>query len=556
MPWWKVWPDRHSGSGGEPEDARPARGYWPRLPRRGDLARVNSRVRNPGLQAEILASLLVVVVAGLAIVAVVMGGLATQTVERGALERLRMGAHHLERMLVTGSGRLADLGAAARSVDPRMVGGHWTVLDSDGRQVAPGHSRGERHPRADALLELARHGEVAFGGGLPLGDLELAVPLHAPSGESGVLLGVVPGSELERELTPLFRSGGWVLAIAALVFAAFGSYLLRRRIVLRVHELAAAAHEIAAGDLRARVSPRGTDELADLAHRFNGMATSLEAQRTALIDAQRSLARSERLASVGRLAAGVAHEVGNPVAAILGYLDVAVRRARREQPNQSDEVLIRIRDEALRIKRLIRELLDLARSDTVQTTRCRPTALLETVAERVRPQPALCGIALELAPVGDLAPLDTDPHRVEQILVNLIENAAHATAKTAAPRIELRAETARLHPQRRQGDADLPGGRDGGGIEDRRSDAVRLSVTDNGSGIDPDDLLHVFDPFFTTRDPGGGTGLGLWNAHRLAELLGGRIEAESRPGRTRFSLVLPSADRSDGHVQPSHSDHR
>jgi signal transduction histidine kinase len=78
---------------------------------------------------------------------------------------------------------------------------------------------------------------------------------------------------------------------------------------------------------------------------------------------------------------------------------------------------------------------------------------------------------------------------------------------------------------------------------ERAVDGVALRVIDNGPGIDADLLPEIFDPFFTTKDPGAGTGLGLWNAHRLAELLGGRLEVESRPGSTCFSLVLPHADR-------------
>jgi signal transduction histidine kinase len=87
--------------------------------------------------------------------------------------------------------------------------------------------------------------------------------------------------------------------------------------------------------------------------------------------------------------------------------------------------------------------------------------------------------------------------------------------------------------------------------EERCPDGVAFDVLDNGPGIPAEDLPHVFDPFFTTKDPGVGTGLGLWNAHRTAELLSGHLRVESRPGRTRFSLVLPASDTnvSDGQVE-------
>ena len=119
--------------------------------------------------------------------------------------------------------------------------------------------------------------------------------------------------------------------------------------------------------------------------------------------------------------------------------------------------------------------------------------------------------------------------------MNLVENAAHALAGRADARIELIAQSSSLVPTRRRDDR--PSSRR------RSSDAVVLRVVDNGPGIDPEHRDQVFDPFYTTKEPGEGTGLGLWNSHRLAELLGGRLELESSPGRTAFSLLLPIADK-------------
>jgi signal transduction histidine kinase len=489
--------------------------------------------------------------AGLAIVAVVMGSLATRTVEQSALERLRLGARHLERALAAGPGTLADLAAVASSLDSRTLGGRWRVIDARGRVIGRGVPEGVTGPEYAELLAAARgRRDVVAGGGFPVRDLVLIAPLTTPRGETGALLGRVEAAELEQRLRPLFRSGAWVLGIAALVFMSFGSYLLRRRIVLRVQELSAASRRIADGDLSARLAVCGGDELAELATHFNEMAASLARQREALLEAQRSLSRSERLVTTGRLAAGVAHEVGNPVAAILGYVEVALRREARRTagpggPPREDAdprpLLERIRDEALRIRSLVRELLDLARPQEIAYRPHAPRDLLERAAERLRPQPLVAGIALavEIEGEGELPLLETDAGRVEQVLVNLVENAAHALAKTEQPRIALRARRAQsaARLRRRKTDWQQDAGTEPGG------EAVALDVIDNGPGIDPDALSHVFDPFYTTKEPGQGTGLGLWNAHRLAELLGGRLEVESRPGRTCFSLILPRADR-------------
>jgi signal transduction histidine kinase len=285
------------------------------------------------------------------------------------------------------------------------------------------------------------------------------------------------------------------------------------------------------------------------------MAASLERQRDALLEVQRSLSRSERLASVGRLAAGVAHEVGNPIAAILGYAEVASRE--RGISQRTRDTLARMRDEALRIRTLVRELLDLARSEELVIGPHDVHVLVGRVVERLSPQPLLDGIELEVEVEEGLPPLLVDGRRVEQVLVNLIENAAHAVREgirdgsVATIRIRVTRGCLRARARRRRGDAPLPSNEAG-----RDPEALALEVIDNGPGIDPEDVAHVFDPFFTTKDPGMGTGLGLWNGHRTAELLGGMLEVESRPGRTRFSLVLPVADTDEEHGPPAHTDHR
>ena len=161
-------------------------------------------------------------------------------------------------------------------------------------------------------------------------------------------------------LVPLLWSSAWVLMIAAAVFVAFGTYLLRGRIVLPLRALSAGTRRIASGDLSARIPINDSNELGDLAGHFNQMADSLARENEALTRARTSLTRSERLATLGQLAAGVAHEVGNPIAAVLGYSEVTLRDS--ELSPKSREMATRTRDEALRIRGLIREMLDLSRS--------------------------------------------------------------------------------------------------------------------------------------------------------------------------------------------------
>ncbi len=510
------------------------------------------RWRPGGLQLEIVASLFVVMLAGLAIIAVVMAAGVGRTVEREAVTRMRMGAHQLQRLAATGTGRLADLAALVRTLDARRYGASWSVYDADGRRIVHGAPAPPADAEYRALVERAwREAGVVTGGGLPVTDLVLALPITDLAGRRGTLVGTVAASELSARLMPLFGSLAWVLSIAAVVFVVFGSWLLRRRIVVRVHALSEAARAIGAGELDVRLRFEGADELAELAQRFSEMAASLERQRNQLIEAHGLVSRNERLASVGRLAAGVAHEVGNPVSAILGYAEVAGRGG--EVPERTRNAVERIRDEALRIRALVRELLDLARTQELELASHDPVALVRRVLERLGQQALLEGIDLDLSAEEGLPCVEVDERRTAQVVVNLIENAGYAVRGTEAPRIGVRVERARLprgRARRRQDRADLSF------VGDRAWDGVAIRVVDNGCGIDPDDLPHVFDPFFTTKDQGIGTGLGLWNGYRVAELLGGSLEVESCPGRTAFSLILPAADTDGEHGVPARTDHR
>jgi two-component system, NtrC family, sensor kinase len=508
------------------------------------------KLRN-GVQLEIVANLFVMMFAGLALVGVVLVSHAAGIVRDDALDRLRMGSRHIEALLDRGVDRLSDLGALARTTGPRMAGGEFLVLDATGRPVMSDSLSGEARSDVAQLVRLARErGEVVEIGSLWEGELSLVTPIHTRSGEQGFLIGRTSGEDYRARLAPLLASAAWLLVIATSVFVGFGAWLLRRRVVTPLAALAHGTRRVAAGDLGVRLGIQGPDELAELAGSFNRMTESLEADRAALERAHEAIARGRRLAGVGQLAAGVAHEVGNPVAAILGYAELCQRdKAASERTRELSE---RIGEEALRIRTLVREMLDLSRPDALTVERAPAAELVDRVAERLRAQPLLSGVALEVALAPDLPAVEVDRRRIEQIFVNLVENAAHALRGVQGARIELRAERTRdpARPARRASDRAAESHH-----AERAPDSVAFSVTDNGPGIDPEHLPYVFDPFFTTKEPGEGTGLGLWNAHRLAELLGGRLEVASQSGRTCFRLVLPAADQNVGHETPR-ADHR
>ncbi|MDQ3804437.1 MAG: ATP-binding protein [Acidobacteriota bacterium] len=238
---------------------------------------------------------------------------------------------------------------------------------------------------------------------------------------------------------------------------------------------------------------------------------------TALSEVQEQLARSRRLATIGQLAAGVAHEINNPLAAITACAEATLRdlrgrpeTARLAAEGQWDYYLEEIVRQALRCKEITRGLLDLARQRRARREPVDLNALVEQTARLFEQRGRGVDFDVRLDPsVGEVA---TDEAMVRQVLDNLLSNALDAVAG---------------------------GGRVGvtTGLEGER---VRVEISDDGPGISADTLARVFDPFFTTKDPGRGSGLGLAISLTLAEAMGGALTAESKPGAgSRFRLWLP-----------------
>jgi signal transduction histidine kinase len=281
---------------------------------------------------------------------------------------------------------------------------------------------------------------------------------------------------------------------------------------------------------------------------------SLDRTNRELIEARAEVVRSARLASVGTLAAGIAHEVGNPLGAIIAYTDLARSRARRGELDP--EILDSIRSEAERIDRIVRGLLDYARPSDEGVGPEPAGPVLDRVRDLLEAQGKLLGIDARWELDPDTPEVAMNPHRLEQVVVNLVLNALDAMEGSEVRTLHVRAYGDRGEledlPYRRAGDP--PGinymhrrriSRDEGGrgvdplfVAER---VVVIEVVDNGPGIREDDLDQLFDPFFTTKEVGRGTGLGLSICARLVEGMGGRIEAGNAPeGGARFVVRLPA----------------
>ena len=332
------------------------------------------------------------------------------------------------------------------------------------------------------------------------------------------------------------------------VFVLFVARELQRLVTVPLAQAVAAAEAIAAGDLKRRVPDGQSREFAALSASFNRMTDHLLA-------AQAQRVRDEKLASVGRLAAGIAHEIGNPLGAVNGYTHILKGRVRGDAlAEQSVEAIER---ESSRVDRIVRGLLDYARPRRSSPA---PIDVNETARFAVRllaDQGRLRDIAVSLR-LDDGAPaMFGERHDLEQLFVNLLLNATDAVRERAPTGGSVCVATTRVSPEllrdgavRRAGDAPRtvvprrPSARVDEWLARARRPAsiVKVVVSDSGAGVAEADEERIFDPFFTTKEPGKGTGLGLAIVARVVESLHGTIWVQrAREGGAAFHILFPAA---------------
>ncbi|HET9554207.1 MAG TPA: ATP-binding protein [Anaeromyxobacteraceae bacterium] len=256
--------------------------------------------------------------------------------------------------------------------------------------------------------------------------------------------------------------------------------------------------------------------LAEERERLAAKVAELEAANARLAEAREGLLRSERLATVGRLAAGIAHEVGNPLGAIAGYAALAREKlqAGRGDAALVDDFLARIAAETARIDAIVRDLLDFARPAPSAPMPVHVAPAVDAALRLARMQPRCRDVSVRLLGLDELPAVVADERRLAQVVLNLLLNAADAMGG--------------------RGEVVITGSAEGG--------AVQVDVADSGPGIPEALRSRVFDPFFTTKEPGQGTGLGLAVCHGIMESFGGTIEVVGeRPGGATLRLRLRGA---------------
>jgi signal transduction histidine kinase len=394
--------------------------------------------------------------------------------------------------------------------------------------------------QAGATAPPALLGRVLAGGRVTeferrIGDEHVYSVLHPIPGPSGRVAAAFevaqPLASLRAEAARVrqrFALNTLTLLVAVTVLIL---WLVRRLIGRPLERLVAAVRALGRGEMSHRLTPDpGGGELAELAREFNRMVEHLEAARAGLIREgeervllERRLRQTEKLAAVGNLAAGLAHEIAAPLHVIRGRAEMLLRRG--PQPEASERNLRIIVEQIGRITLVVQNLLDFARRREPRIERTDLVRVVDGVTEFLEGEFARAGV--EVAREGAAAAeIEGDPHLLHQVFINLFINAMQAMeASGGARRI-----TVRVAPEApRASGSGAPG-------------EVRVEVEDTGPGIGPDALPRVFEPFFTTRPGGQGTGLGLAVVRGIVEEHGGLIDAESSPpGGARFRMVFPAA---------------
>jgi len=395
---------------------------------------------------------------------------------------------HYARVVAATKESIAHLQAVAETPSDRMLAAQIAELAEQNDRdfettVVPAIARGDRK-------EVAKLGE----------DLETVV-------DRVVELNATLNSDLElrslaaRHRAEAMREQAVIATIVcfalAIVLAAAVGLWLARTIVRRVESLRRGARRIGAGHLDARIDLAGHDEFAELAGSFDRMAASLAREQAALV-------RSQKLASIGQVAAGVAHELNNPLSVIIGYTKLL-----RAEGANAEELRI-IDDEARLCHRIVQELLDLARPHRLEIGSVDLALLAREAVDRLEGAGTLRDRRIRLLADHPVM-VSADAGKLRQVIANVVVNAAEATEATGTITIDASAT----------------------------ADRATLTIADDGPGIDPEIRDQIFEPFVTTKSRG--TGLGLAIAHAIVDAHGGTIDISSSPETgTLVSLQLPT----------------
>jgi two-component system NtrC family sensor kinase len=543
------------------------------------------------LRTKVVLSLTFLMASAMLLIGTVMLKVSQRDLVRAKVEQGLVLKTAVERLLMTSNGAEIDLAKSGSLLAGLQTGSlenmtPWkiTVADQDGLVAYSGDSN-EKAAGKQPLARLKR--VIQFGvesvsfAPTPQSfwpQLPEKVVIAAPLFQDRKVIGAV---ELEATLADVRQSLAgsqklllFYIVLDILVLVAFGAYVFSKLVVKPVQKLVQTAESFQEGDVIPDVSAGEQNELGKLSKALNSMLqrlaenkqelrhhiSSLEQANLELQRVQQEVIFSEKLASVGRLAAGIAHEIGNPIGIVLGYLELLQRKDIDE--GERLELVGRMSNEIQRVNQTIRQLLDFSRpsSNERQAISVHPLIqeTLEVLDHQLRQKDI--EVVLELEAQRDLVFANGD--QLKQVFLNLVVNAADAMEATSNRtqggelhvRTRVLAEESLIQersagqPLRRRTDpatADYSHLRRSGVTAEERW--LQIQFADTGVGIPKEDQKRVFDPFFTTKEVGKGTGLGLSVSIQIIETLGGRMDLSSSPGEeTRVTIQLPLYNDDEG----------
>jgi len=364
-------------------------------------------------------------------------------------------------------------------------------------------------------------------------ELVLAGPVFHNSKPAGFLKVVLPADPVQDSIARAEKIILMYILFDGIVLVLFGFFLLSRYLVNPINKLIKMTETLSEGNLtRIPLFLSDKNEVGKLSAALNTLSDNLQKEKQKIDDQFKKLAeqnrqlkqardeiiQAEKLASVGRLAAGIAHEIGNPVGIILGYIHML--RDRDTRPADREDYLDRMEKETERVNRIIQDFLNYSRPGNQTFSDIDLNRVLREAVTLVSCQKDFNHIH----PVFDLADtlplIRADIKEIQQLLINLLLNARDAMPDGGTLTLGTALDTS------------------------AEEDKICLTIADTGIGIPEKDRNKIFDPFFTTKTEGRGTGLGLSNVHRIVQSLQGTIECSSRPGKgTTFIIHIPVPGR-------------
>ena len=334
---------------------------------------------------------------------------------------------------------------------------------------------------------------------------------------SGVRVGMLYVGVLEAKYVDMRRKALSILVViivAGMALAIGLGYVLADKIMNPVHRLIKASQQVSEGDLTPDIGTVSKDEIGVLQKTFLDMVAAM-GRRTAAAESQ--ILQSEKQASVGRLAAGVAHEINNPLTGVLAYTHMLLRRRDIGDDIRAD--LEVIADSTERVRTIVKGLLEFSRQTKLTPESTQVNHLISSTISLVENQALVKGVSIKFNPGENLPMVVLDLGQFQSVLLNMIINALDATEP---------GDTINIYTAT------------GLSASDSGRKGVEITIADTGSGIPPENLDKLFDPFFTTKEVGKGTGLGLSVSLGIVQRHGGTIRVQSEVGKgTRFFVWLP-----------------